>query len=75
MKMKSYCLKCEKDTKSVDPKISKTNNGKIMILSSCAVCDAKKSRFIKKQQAKGLLHNLDLKAPLSKVPLLGGILL
>ena len=48
MKMKSYCLKCEKDTKSVDPKISKTNNGKTMILSSCAVCDAKKSRFIKK---------------------------
>ena len=75
MKMKSYCLKCEKDTKRVDPKISKTNNGKTMILSSCAVCDAKKSRFIKKQQAKGLLHNLDLKAPLSKVPLLGGILL
>ena len=41
-----------------------------MLLSKCAVCGAKKSRFIKKQEAKGILSSLGLKTPLSKVPLL-----
>ena len=45
-----------------------------MILSKCAICGSKKSRFIKNQEAKGLLSNLGLKAPLSKVPVLGDIL-
>ena len=47
-----------------------------MILSKCAVCGSKKSRFIKEQEAKGLLSNLGLKTPLSKIPrLLGEVLL
>ena len=37
----------------------------------CALCDSKKSRFIKKQEANGILSNLGLKTPLSKIPLLG----
>ena len=41
-----------------------------MLLSKCAVCGAKKSRFIKKQEAKAILSSLGLKTPLSKVPLL-----
>ena len=41
-----------------------------MLLSKCAVCGAKKSRFIKKQETKGILSSLGLKTPLSKVPLL-----
>ena len=41
-----------------------------MIESNCAICDSKKSRFIKEQQAKGLLSNLGIKTPLNKVPLL-----
>ena len=45
-----------------------------MILSKCAICGSKKSRFIKNQEAKGLLSNWDLKAPLSKKPVLGDIL-
>ena len=45
-----------------------------MILSKCAICGSKKSRFIKNQEAKGLLSNLGIKTPLSKVPILGGIL-
>ena len=45
-----------------------------MILSKCAICGAKKSRFIKKQEAKGVLSSLGLKTPLCKVPLLGDIL-
>ena len=41
-----------------------------MIQSNCATCDSKKCRFIKKQQAVGILSNLGIKTPLSKVPLL-----
>ena len=51
-----------------------TSNGKGMIVSLCAICGNKKSRFIKNQEAKGLLSNLGLKTPLSKVPVLGNIL-
>ena len=72
--MKTYCLKCKKDTENIDPKISPTSNGKSMILSKCAICGSKKSRFIKNQEAKGLLTNLGLRTPLSKISILGDIL-
>ena len=72
--MKSYCLKCRKDTENIDPKISSTSNGKAMILSKCAICGSKKSRFIINQEAKGLFSNLGLRTPLSEVPILGDIL-
>ena len=45
-----------------------------MILSKCGICGSKKSRFIKKQEASGILSNLGLKTPLNKIPLLGDIL-
>ena len=45
-----------------------------MLLSNCAICNSKKSRFIKYQEAKGLLRNLGIGTPLSKVPVLGDIL-
>ena len=45
-----------------------------MILSKCAICDCKKSRFIKEQEAKGLLRKLGIKTPLNKMPILGNIL-
>ena len=73
-KMKSYCLKCRKDTENINPKVSKTSNGRTMLLSNCAICNSKKSRFIKNQEAKGLLSNLGIRTPLSKVPILGDIL-
>ena len=72
--MLSCCLKCKKNTESINPKVSKTTNGKTMILSTCAICNSKKSTFIKEQQAKGLLSNLGLRTPLIKIPLLGDIL-
>ena len=72
--MLSYCLKCKKNTESINPKVSKTTNGKTMILSKCVICSSKKSKFIKEQQAKGLLSNLGIKTPLNKIPLLGDIL-
>ena len=50
-----YCLKCRKDTESKHPRMERTNKGKLVILSKCAVCDTKNSRFIKKQEASGLL--------------------
>ena len=65
-----FCLKCRKNTESINPRVSKTNNGKTMILSKCAICVSKKSRFIKKQEASGILSNLGLNRPLIKTPLL-----
>ena len=72
--MKSYCLKCRKDTENINPKVLKTSNNRIMVLSKCAICGSKKSRFIKNQEAKGLLSNLGIKTPLSKVLILGDVL-
>ena len=74
-KMESYCLKCKKHKKYINPQVSSTSNGKIMILSKCAICGGTKSRFIKKQEAKGLLGKLSIKTPFSKLPILGDILL
>ena len=45
-----------------------------MLLSKCAICGSKKSRFIRKQEASGFLSSLCLKTPLSKIPLSGDIL-
>ena len=73
-KMESCCLKCRKYIENIDPQVSSTSNGKIMILSKCAVCNSKKSKFIKQQEAKKLLSKLGIKTPLSKIPLLGDIL-
>ena len=72
--MLSYCLKCKKNTESINAKVSKTTNGKTIILSKCAICSSKKSKFIKEQEAKGLLSNLGIRTPLNKIPLLGDIL-
>ena len=72
--MKSYCLKCRKDTANINPRILKTSNGRTIILSKFAICSSKKSRFIKNQEAKGLLSNLGIRARLSKVPILSDIL-
>ena len=69
--MLSYCLKCKKNTESINPKVSKTTYGKAMILSTCAICGSKKSKFIKEQEAKGLLSNLGLRTPLNKISVLG----
>ena len=72
--MLSYCLKCKKNTESINPRVSATNNGRTMILSKCAICGNKKSKFIKKQEAKGLLSSLSIRTTLSKIPVLGDVL-
>ena len=73
-KMKSYCLKCRKDTENINPRVSNTSNGRTTILSKCAICGSKKSRFIKNKEAKRLLSSLGVRPPLSRIPILGDIL-
>ena len=72
--MITYCVKCRKKPENLDSKIFETKNGRIMMQSKCAACGIKKSRFVKEQEAEGLLSNLGIKTPLNKIPLLGYIL-
>ena len=73
--MPPYYLKCRTIEKNINPIVSETSNGKTMLLSKCAICGSKKSRFIKKQEASGILSSLGPRTLLSKVPLLCNILL
>ena len=57
--MLSYCLECRKNTEPKNPNFARTKNGRIMLLSKCAACDSKKSKFIKDQEASGLLSGLE----------------
>ena len=72
--MLSYCLKCAENTKRISPLVSKTINGGTIILSKCALRNTKKVRFIKKEEAKGLLNNLGIRTLLSKIPILRDVL-
>ena len=72
--MKTYCMKCIKDTENIDPKMVRTKNNRLIMQSKCPVCGIKKSRFVKEQEAKHLLSNLGIKTPLSKIPLLDVLL-
>ena len=68
--MKTYCLKCKTNTDNIDPKMFRTKNNRLLMQSKCSVCGNKKSRFVKEQEAKGLLKNLGIKTPFSKILLL-----
>ena len=70
MKKENYCLVYKKYTKNINPKIVRNRQNRLMIQSICEICSSKKSRFIKEQQAMGILSYLGIKTPLSKVPLL-----
>ena len=65
----------QKNTENLDSKVSKTKNDKTLLSSKCAICGNRKSRFMKEQEAKGLLSNLAIKTPLWNILLLGNILL
>ena len=71
--MKTYCVKRRKNTKNLDSTIFKTKNGRLIMQSKCPVCGIKKSRFVKEQEAKGLLSNLETKTPLSQIPSLNSL--
>ena len=72
--MKFYCLKWLKGTENINPRVSNSSNCKTMLSSKCVKCGSKKSRFIKSQETKGIISNLGIRTPVSKVPLLGDIL-
>ena len=67
--MLSYCLKCRKNTESKNLIVVKTKSRRMLLLSNCAVCNSKKSRFIKEQETSRILSRLGSKAPiLSDLP-------
>ena len=68
--METYCVTCRKNTENLNSKIFKTKNNRLLMQSKCTDCGIKKSRFVKEQEVKGLLSNLGIKTPLSKIPLL-----
>ena len=68
--MKTYCVKCRKDTNNINPKIFKTKNSRLLMQSTCSDCKNKNSGFVKEQDAKALLSNLGINTPFSKIPLL-----
>ena len=72
--MLSYCLKCRKNTESKSTKLGKTKSEKIMLLTKCSVCNSKKLKFIKEQEAKGLLSSIGIITPLTQIPLLSPLL-
>ena len=67
-KMKTYCVKCRKDTESIDRKMVRTKKNRLVMQSKCSVFGIKKSRFVKEQEAKVLLINLGIETPLGKIP-------
>ena len=67
-------MKCRKDTENIDPEMFRTKNNRLIMHAKRPVCGIKKSRFVKEQEAKGLLNNLGIKTPLSKIPLLNVLL-
>ena len=73
--MLSCYLKSRRNTESKNSKVARTKNRKIMFLSKWEVCVNKNSKFIKEQEASGLLSNLGIKTPLSKISLVGPPLL
>ena len=68
--MNNNCVKCKKDTENIDQQMVRTKNNRLIMQSKYSVCGIKKSRFVKEQEAKGLLSNLGIKTTLSKIPLL-----
>ena len=66
--MLSSCLKCRKNTKSKNPEVVRTKNGRTMLLSKCAMCNSRKSKFLEEQEGKGLLSMI------SQILLLGQLL-
>ena len=64
-KMKTYCVKCRKDTENIDPEMFRTKNNSLIIPSKCPTCRIKKSRFVKEKKEKRLLSNLGIRTALS----------
>ena len=68
--VKTCCLVCKKNTDKINFKMVKAKNSRLMLLSQCAMCKNKKSRFISEKEAKGsgIVSSLGIKTPLSSIP-------
>ena len=73
--MLSYCFKCWKNIEIKNPKVARTKNRRIIIFSKYAVCDSKKSKFLKEQEASRLLSSIGIKTTLNEIPLVGSLFL
>ena len=71
--MLSYCLKCRTNTDSKIPKVVRTKHGRIVLLLKSSVCNSKKSKFLKEQEAQRLLSSIEIKTPLSQITFLGSL--
>ena len=67
--MNNNCVKCRKDTENIDQQMVRKKKNRLIMQSKCSVCGIKKPRFVKEQEAKGLLSNLGIKTTLSEIPL------
>ena len=67
-------MKCRENAESKSEKVARSKNGRMMLLSKSTKCDRKKSKFIKHQEASGLLSGLRIKTHLSKILLIGPLL-
>ena len=65
--MKTYCLVCRKNSDNINSKMIKTKNCRLQLKSQCSICGNKKSRFVKEEEAKGILSSLGIRTPLSKI--------
>ena len=54
--MKTYCVKCKKDTENIDPKIVKTKNGRLLMQSKRIICRIKKVKIHEKVRSKRLIE-------------------
>ena len=66
-------MKCRENTENLNSNIFFKKNGRLIMRSKCPDCGIKNSRFVKEQEAKGLLSSLVLRTPLSKIPLLNAL--
>ena len=66
-------MKCRENTENLNSNIFLKKNGTLIMRSKCPDCGIKNSRFVKEQEAKGLLSSLVLRTPLSKIPLLNAL--
>ena len=68
--MNTYYMKCKTDTENVNSEMFRTKNNRLIMQSKCSVCGIKKTKIVKEQKTKGLMSNLGIRTPLSKIPLL-----
>ena len=64
--MQTYCASIKKKhTENKDAKVIRTKTGRLQMKSVCSICGEKKARFLKEQEAKGILSSLGIRTPLS----------